>query len=121
MTVFSPRQLLVLLVLAVAGCQASPSPSTPTPADTEAEIRANLALLGPEDQRLAEQQKTCPLLEGVRLGEMGRPYKIIVKGVPTFVCCEGCVRAAQEDPDLALSKVRELQQARARELTSRDP
>jgi hypothetical protein len=121
MTAFSPWQFLVLSVLAVAGCQARPSPSTTTPADAEADIRANLERLGPEDQRLAEQQKTCPLMEGVRLGEMGTPYKIIVKGVPTFVCCENCVQAAQEDPDLALSKVRELEQARARELMPRDP
>jgi hypothetical protein len=111
----SLRQLLVLSVLAAAGCQARPAPATP--ADADAEIRANLALLGPADQRLAEQQQTCPMMEGVRLGEMGRPYKIIVKGVPAFVCCEGCARAAQEDPELALSKIRELEQARARELT----
>ena len=67
MTVFSPRQFLVMSVLAVAGCQDKPSPVTTTPADGEAEIRANLARLAPEDQRLAEQQKYCPLMEEVRL------------------------------------------------------
>ena len=121
MTVFSPRWFLVLSVLAVAGCQGKPSPSTTTPADGEADIRANLARLGPEDQRLATQQKYCPMMEEVRLGETGRPYKVTVKGVPTFVCCESCVQAVQEEPDQALAKIRALELARAKEFSPRVP
>ena len=115
------RWFLVLLVLAVGGCQDRPAPSTTTPADVEADIRANLARLGPEDRRLAEQQKYCPIMEGVRLGEMGRPCKVTVKGVSAFVCCENCVRAAQDDPDQALAQIRQLEQARAKELAPRAP
>jgi hypothetical protein len=121
MRVFGPRWFLVLSVLAVAGCQDKPSPSTATPADVEADIRVNLARLGPEDQRVAEQQKYCPLMEGVRLGEMGRPCKVTVKGVSAFVCCENCARAAQDEPDRALAQIRELKQARAQELAAPPP
>jgi hypothetical protein len=109
MKVFSARWFLVLVLLAVGGCRDKPSPATTTPADGEADIRANLAQLGPEDRRLAEEQKYCPLMEGVRLGETGRPCKVTVKGVSTFVCCESCVQAAEEDPDQALAKIRELE------------
>jgi hypothetical protein len=118
--VFAARWFLVLVVLAV-GCQDRPAPSTTTPADVEADIRANLARLGPEDRRLAEQQKYCPLMEGVRLGEMGPPCKVTVKGVSAFVCCENCARAAQDEPDHALAQIRALQQARAKGLEPRAP
>jgi hypothetical protein len=110
-----------MLVLAAGGCQDRRSASTPTPAEVEADIRVNLERLGPEDQRLAEQQKYCPMMEGVRLGEMGPPCKVTVKGVSAFVCCENCVRAAQDDPDRALVQIRQLEQARARELALPDP
>jgi hypothetical protein len=103
--------------LAIAGCPGDPSPSLNGPADREAEIRANLALLGPEDERLAEQQKYCPLMEHVRLGETARPYRVTVKGVSAFVCCESCVQAALNDPDQALAKIRHLEQTRAKEST----
>jgi hypothetical protein len=112
MKVFSARWFLVLVMLAVGGCRDKQSPATTTPADGEADIRANLAQLGPEDQRLAEEQKYCPMMEGVRLGETGRPYKVTVKGVSTFVCCESCVQTAEEFPDQALAKIRELERER---------
>lgn len=121
MKFFAPRWLVVLLVLAVGGCQDKPSPNTATPADTEADIKVGLARLGPDEQRIAEQQKYCPMMEGVRLGEVGRPCKVTVKGVSAFVCCEVCLRAAQEDPDQALAKISRLQQARAKELAPRAP
>src|SRR5262245_65835359 len=121
MTGFRSRPIFVLAVLAAAGCQGNPAPSDSDVLDAEIEIRANLAQLGPEDQRLAEQQKYCPLMEGVRLGATGRPHKVTVKGVSAFVCCEGCVQATQDDPDQALTKIRELEQVRAKELAPRNP
>jgi hypothetical protein len=113
MKVFSARWFLVLVMLAVGGCRDDkPSPATTTPMDGEADLRANLAQLGPEDQRLAEEQKYCPMMEGIRLGETGRPCKVTVKGVSTFVCCESCVQAAEEDPEEALAKIRKLKRER---------
>jgi hypothetical protein len=117
MKVFAPRWYLVLLVVAVGGCQDKPSPSTTTPADVEADIRVNLARLGPEDQHLAEQQKYCPMMERVRLGEMGRPHRIEVKGESVFVCCQNCARLAQEDPEMALIQIKELRKAREKALS----
>ena len=112
---FAPRWFLVLLGLAVGGCQDKPSPNTTTPTHAEADINYNLAELGPDEQRIAEQQKYCPMMEGVRLGEMGRPCKVTVKGVSAYVCCENCVRAAQDQPDQAL-RIWTLRQARDKEL-----
>ena len=121
MKVFAPPWFLVMLVLVVCGCRHKPSPSTTTPADVEADIRVNLARLGPEDQQLAEQQKYCPIMEGARLGEMGRPCKVTVKDVSAFVCCENCVRAAQDEPDKALAQIGAPKQARAKDLAPRAP
>jgi hypothetical protein len=125
MTVFPTLRLLGLVVL--AGCQGKPSPDMtkiapgPAPTDTDADIEANLSQLGPEDQQLAEQQKYCPMMEGVRLGEMGRPYKVTVQGDSMFVCCKNCVRAAQNEPDRALANIRDLRLVRTKELSPRSP
>lgn len=115
MRVSCSRWLFVLSVLAAGGCGDKPSAGTPAPApaDVEAEVRANLARLGPDDQREAERQRYCPMMEGVRLGELGPPHKVTVGGVPAFVCCANCARAAEREPDKALAKVKELEQARA--------
>jgi hypothetical protein len=46
--------------------------------------------LSPPDQRLALQQRTCPVT-GDLLGSMGKPIKVNVNGRSVFVCCQGCV------------------------------
>jgi hypothetical protein len=123
MPVSSTLRLLVLLFF--VGCQGQPSSDTTTTApgpatmDTDADLRANLSQLGPEDQQRAEQQKYCPMMEGVRLGEMGRPYKVTVQGDSIFVCCKKCVLAAQNEPDRALAKIRDLRLVRTKELSPR--
>src|SRR5262245_40723544 len=55
----------------------------------EAEITTALAELPADDRKLAVEQKICPV-SGERLGSMGAPVKIDVKGQPVFICCEGC-------------------------------
>ncbi|HEV3258787.1 MAG TPA: hypothetical protein VG013_18090 [Gemmataceae bacterium] len=93
--------VLLLVPVVVAGCkQAGP--------DKDAKVRANLAKLSPEDRKLAEQQKFCAVEDDSRLGEMGTPLKIMVKDQPVFVCCKGCVKQAQEDPEQTLARVKEL-------------
>ena len=78
------------------------------PAEQDAEVEANLAKLSPEDRKLAEAQKFCVVESDTRLGAVGVPLKVTVKDEPVFVCCEGCLRQAQADPDKTLAKVKEL-------------
>ncbi len=107
----APWILVLVLSLLSAGCQARPSPTRarpPAAADVEAELQANLAELAAEDRRLAEQQKYCPVMPEIRLGEMGTPHKVLVKGALVFVCCKACVRQAQEEPDKTIAQLKQL-------------
>jgi hypothetical protein len=70
------------------------------------EIRKNLASLRPEDRKLAETQRFCAVQGGIRLGSMGIPVKVMLKGQPVFLCCEACVKKAEANPDLTLEQVK---------------
>jgi hypothetical protein len=122
--------IAVLGSLVAAGCTnrtAEPAPkgggsakesaaakSTPAEAqDDEAEITKALAQLSPEDRRLAEAQRWCAVNSESRLGEMDMPHKIMVKGQPVFLCCGGCKKKAEADPDRTLAKVEELKKKAA--------
>jgi hypothetical protein len=74
----------------------------------EVAIQANLAKLSPEDRKAAEAQKFCAIQTKNRLGAMGAPVKIIVKGQPVFLCCGMCVSKAQSNPDKTLASVADL-------------
>src|SRR5205807_7963378 len=74
-------------------------PTTPEEEDAKLlKARTGLARLGPEDRRLAGAQKYCPGEQGNLLGEMGKPYKITLKGRPVFLCCSSCEDKARENP-----------------------
>ncbi|MBX9582977.1 MAG: hypothetical protein K2X87_21945 [Gemmataceae bacterium] len=111
------------MAVVLAGCgggspqpqAAAPAPEAGPPTGPDAEVAAALAELPPEDRRLAEEQKFCPVMPDTRLGEMGAPIKLEVKGQPVFVCCKGCRKKALADPDKTLAKVAELKAARAAE------
>ncbi|HBI46225.1 MAG TPA: hypothetical protein DDY78_25735, partial [Planctomycetales bacterium] len=79
-----------------------------TPVEKDADIKANLAKLAPEDRKLAEEQKFCVVQSDTPLGAVGVPVKIMVKGQPVFLCCKTCVKEAQADPDKTLAKLKEL-------------
>lgn len=126
--------LLSLAVLLTAGCkESSPAKSQPaasnpqqpskpvSEANEEAEIAAYLAKLSPEDRKLAEAQRFCPVSDE-RLGtpSMGTPVKIMVKTEPVFLCCKTCTRSALEDADKTLAKVKELKE-NAAELAKLSP
>jgi hypothetical protein len=104
------KKTLLLLVLilppGLVGCT-SPAPPRQTAAE-EDKIKANLAKLSPEDRKLAEEQKFCAIDNENRLGEMGVPVRIEVKGEPVFLCCKGCRKEADANPDMTLAKVKEL-------------
>jgi uncharacterized protein (TIGR03000 family) len=86
--------------------------------DVEAEIRANLDKLEPEDRKLAEAQVSCAVQEGNRLGAMGVPVKVLVQGQPVFLCCKGCAEKARNNPEQTLATVKEL---RARHAATPQP
>ncbi|MBP3960549.1 hypothetical protein J8F10_35440 [Gemmata sp. G18] len=106
---------VAVFALALAGCgertaqnATAPKPDVPgneAPAD---EIAAERAKLSPEDRALVEAQEWCVISSDERLGSMGAPIKLTIKGQPVFVCCKGCVRKAEANPDATLTKVADL-------------
>jgi hypothetical protein len=89
---------------------ATGKPEIATDSDSESEIKAALAKLSPEDRKLAEIQRSCPVT-GNRLGSMDAPFKLMIEGQPVFLCCDGCKDEAIKDPKATLAKVAELKRA----------
>jgi YHS domain-containing protein len=89
-----------------ASAEAVPNPSSKAAetADAQATSAEGLAELGPEDRVAAEKQRVCPVT-GERLGAMGKPYKITVKGQTVFLCCSGCEEEIRKEPDKYLAKL----------------
>jgi hypothetical protein len=87
--------------------QKSPQVSA-TPEQKNPKIQAALDKLDPEDRKLAEAQEWCAVEDESPLGGMGKPLKVMVKGQPVFLCCKGCEKTAQADPEKTLAKVEEL-------------
>lgn len=88
----------------------APSASAPLKLSAEdlADIRDGLSKLSPEDRKLAEAQRLCPVL-GKPLGIMGKPLKVdLGKSRSVWVCCKGCPDRAQKDADNTLRKVEEF-------------
>ena len=112
--------LTLALPLALLGCGSGPAGKqsgtkseqnagkSEPPQAKEAKIQANLAKLSSEDRKLAEAQKYCAIETENRLGSMGKPFKVEVKGQPVFLCCEGCKKRALASPDKTLETVKEL-------------
>jgi hypothetical protein len=82
-------------------------------AKAEAEIKENLEKLTPEDRKIAEAQKFCAIDNENRLGEMGKPIKVMIKDQAVFLCCKGCQKAAEKDPEATLATVKELKKKNA--------
>ena len=74
----------------------------------DVEIATERAKLSPEDRALVEAQEWCVVSNKARLGSMGVPIKLTIQGQPVFVCCGGCKRKAESDPEKILSKLEEL-------------
>ena len=69
-------------------------------------LTATLAKLSDEDRVLAEKQKMCPVSDEA-LGSMGVPLKFTVNDQVVFVCCEGCKKPVEENPEKFLAKIKE--------------
>ena len=72
------------------------------------EIAEERAKLSPEDRALVNAQEWCIVSNEARLGEMGVPIKLMVGGKPVFICCKGCKKEAEADPEKTLAKLEEL-------------
>ncbi len=75
-----------------------------TTTDEDIEIKQALDKLSPDDRHLAENQDTCPIT-GKRLGSMGVPVKIDVKGRPVLVCCPFCLDKAKANEQTTLDQI----------------
>ncbi|HKA08067.1 MAG TPA: efflux RND transporter periplasmic adaptor subunit, partial [Gemmataceae bacterium] len=93
------------------GAMSTIRPSTPE--DMDAKSTAGLRELPAADRILAETQKFCPVLEGSRLGSMGKPVKLMLNGQPVFVCCKSCVKQAETEPAKTLQRVEDMRTKRA--------
>jgi YHS domain-containing protein len=63
-----------------------------------------LAAVTKEDAPLIAQQAKCPVMDEP-LGSMGQPVKLLVNGKPIFLCCKGCVKKVEADPQKYLTQV----------------
>src|SRR5438067_918109 len=84
----------LLAAICLTGCTSSESkPKGMKPAELAAKyssIPDEVAKLDPEDRKLAEAQRWCAVNTDKPLGSMGKPYKVMVKDQPVFLCCEHC-------------------------------
>ena len=95
----------------------SPTVRPSSTRDEEDKVRQFLNKLSPEDRRIAQQQGYCPIQSDNRLGSMGTPVKVTLKGQDVFLCCKGCEEEARADPDKTLAKVAKLKE-RVKKTTS---
>lgn len=103
---------LLLAAALVVGCGGTgPTPPPPT-AD---EVAAERAKLSSADRALVDAQEWCAVNIEERLGAMGPPVKLELKGQPVFLCCQGCKRKAEADPDKTLKVVADLKAKKAAE------
>jgi membrane fusion protein, copper/silver efflux system len=96
------------------GARRSGASTSRSASDEAATVSANLARLSPEDRRLAEAQRFCPVQEDNRLGSMGPPVKVMVQERPVFLCCKACEKEARDHADQTLATLQKLK-SRARE------
>ena len=113
MTRYRPTALL-LAVIVLSGCinskdkpQADARPGAASEAKADG-VAAARAVLSPGDRALVEAQEWCVISTDERLGAMGVPLQLDIMGQPVFVCCKGCRKKAEADPDGTLARVEEL-------------
>ncbi len=111
--------LSLVAVLLTVGCQTQTPPATTTSSSqashdkhsaeaADPKVSAALAKLSLEDRQIAEVQKFCAVMNQKKLGSMGTPLKLEIKGEPVFLCCTGCKTKALKNPDETLAKVAAL-------------
>jgi hypothetical protein len=121
--------LVLSVTLVVAGCKEAAPDKTKAvtttdkatgtqperltaPVEVDPEIEASLNKLTPEDRRLAEAQRLCPV-SNHPLGSMNVPPKITIEGQTVFLCCKACENDALANADRTLAKAKELKEKTA--------
>lgn len=84
----------------VAGCQQG----TPTSSKSKSQPTADKQA----DEALVKAQGYCAVQTKNKLGSMGEPYKIMIKGQPVFLCCKSCEEEARKDEEKTLATVEKL-------------
>lgn len=111
------RGLFLFLLVVATGCSGSAAKHEPRfareagqakPAmpgkSADSEVNKALAKLPPEDRKLAETQRVCPV-SNEPLGSMGVPVKVTVKDRVVFLCCGGCEEELKKNADKYLAKL----------------
>ncbi|HEY4233398.1 MAG TPA: TRASH domain-containing protein [Lacipirellulaceae bacterium] len=94
---------------ALVGCSSKPA-AAPAADDRAAKETSSASVpegfekLSDADRAAALAQKTCPV-SGEKLGGMGTPFKVSVKGRDVFLCCPSCKDDLLKDPDKYLAKL----------------
>ena len=105
------QTLLTVFMLAVAGAVPSFADDARTSAD-QPKTRGcaccgslSITKATDKDQKAIKTQGTCPV-SGEDLGSMGTPVKLSRGDKVLFVCCRGCVKKVQADPETYFSKTK---------------
>ena len=112
------NRIIIATALLAAGCgtkTAAPPAASPAASPAADEVAAERAKLDPADRALVEAQEWCAVSTDERLGSMGPPIKLDIKGTPVFICCKGCKRKAEADPDATLATVAQLKAKAAKQ------
>ena len=73
--------------------------------------RVAAARASDQDRAAIQAQGFCPVMNKP-LGGHGVPWKMSVDGNEIFVCCAGCIRKVQEDPQRYLARARDSKSSR---------
>jgi Cu(I)/Ag(I) efflux system membrane fusion protein len=88
------------------GTSAGPIAARAKPPAAKRSKKQAAAKLSAADEELVKQQKICPVTEA-DLNSMGGPIAVEVAGRRVFICCQGCEKALQADPQKFLAKLKE--------------
>lgn len=77
---------------------------------TQTSPKVEVAKLTDSDAALISKQAVCPVMDEP-LGGMGQPIKLLVGGKPLFLCCKGCIKKVQADPEKYLAMVYKTESA----------
>ena len=99
------RVASVLVVCALAVGVSLPLIYAAEKAPANKKLPVKVVKIGPEDKAGIERQKVCPV-SGEKLDSMGGPIKVLVGDQPVYLCCKGCLKKVEKDPETYLRKAK---------------